>query len=411
MNQNESIEDKLKRLGVFLGVQNLPTKTQNMRYRIEDVIDTREEQSPWGSILVHEEIYPAGYLHGKIQISNIRSDSLIARWANLDPIETIDPESLLFLDTETTGLSQGTGTFVFLIGLGYYENHNFHLIQLILQDPALEPALLAVFDRYVHPYQYIVSFNGKSFDVPLLETRHVLQRIPSPFENKGQIDLLHLARKLWRNRLPSRRLGDLENQILCLTRGKEEVPGWLVPELYKEYLSTGDARPLSGVFYHNAIDVVSMAGLYVYVTDILNTPSSSSSDLDLVAIGNIFEEMGEVITAEQIYEQCLSKDLPDNIFVQTVKRFALINKKSEKWDQAIRLWQLIGQNDVEACIELAKYYEHQVRDYSNAIDWTQMAIEIVNRNAMILYDLDELSHRYSRLKTKKQRMVTNDGKK
>ena len=333
---------------------------------------------------------------------------MIAKWSNIDIAETIDPENLFFLDTETTGLSRGTGTLIFLIGLGFYRKQNFHLVQLILPDPALEPALLAVFDRYIYPYQYVVSFNGKAFDVPILETRHVLHRLPSPFEGKEQIDLLQLARKLWRNRLPSRRLGELENQILCLTRGKEEVPGWLVPELYKEYLATGDARPLSGVFYHNAIDVVSMAGLYVHSTDLLNTPTHTSSELDLVAIGNIYEEMGELSDAEEVYKQCLTANLPDGLYKQTVKRFAQIYKKDGKWEQAVQLWQLLEHNDIEACVEIAKYYEHQTREYLNAILWTQRAIEIAKKDSFLQLELADLNHRYSRLQFKNQKAGKND---
>jgi uncharacterized protein len=312
-HDNESIEEKLKALGVQLGAKNLSPQKKPPKFRIEDVIQVTEEKTPFGSIFVVEEHYPADHKHGNVLLNDLEQFKIIAKWANLDAALAADKESLLFIDTETSGISRGSGTFAFMVGLGFYRADGFHLRQLIMPDPYLEPALLAVLARYTEGCRYIVSYNGKSFDIPLLENRHILHRMPSPFADKQHIDLLHMARKLWRNRLTSRRLGDLENHILSFARTNDDIPGWLVPEIYKEYLNTGDARPLSGVVYHNAVDILSLAGVFVHVSSLLSQPAAKNQiDLDLVAIGNIFEDMGSYEAAKKIYQECLTKIYHNN---------------------------------------------------------------------------------------------------
>jgi uncharacterized protein len=153
----------------------------------------------------------------------------------------------------------------------------FRLIQLFMRDPGQEQALLASLARILAPFKVIVTFNGRGFDVPLMKARHVMNGIPHPFDNLEHIDLLPVARKLWRNRLPSRALKSLEVDILQLPRTAEEVPGYLIPEMYFDYLRSGDARPLSGIFYHNGMDILSLAALFNFVNDLLVDPLSSHS--------------------------------------------------------------------------------------------------------------------------------------
>jgi uncharacterized protein YprB with RNaseH-like and TPR domain len=404
IEDNESIKDKLRSLGVHLGSDTISTKAKPTRYKIEDVIDVINEETPFGSILVYEQQYPIDYLHGRVSLDRLQNFKWISRWAGLSADDNAGRESLLFLDTETSGLTRGTGTFAFLIGLGYFNKDGFCVKQLIMQDPYLEPALLAVLTRVADHFEYVVTYNGKSFDLPLLENRHLMHRIPSPFKNTKHIDLLHLARKLWRNRLQSRRLGDLETHILSFERTNEDIPGWLVPEIYKDYINTGDARPLTGVFYHNIIDILSLAGVFVYVSDLLNDPSTHNTiELDQVAIGNIFEDMGSIESAKEIYQQCLDRELPNDILIQTIKRFAAIFKKAGDWQNAEALWKTAAPSDVDACVELAKYYEHQRKEYHTAIEWTEHAIDICmkdKRNQLLV--LEELEHRLKRLLSKQE---------
>lgn len=409
--ENESIRDKLKSLGVQLGAGNLQPTAKTARYRIEDVIRATEEKTPVGSTLLYEEKFPTDYQHGHIRLSDYGHFKMITRWAGLDVSQASNIEKVLFIDTETSGLSHSAGTFAFLIGVGYFRGKNFQLKQFIMSDPSLEPALLAALARHIDPFHYVVSYNGKSFDIPLLTNRYILNRIPTPFVNKDHIDLLHLARKLWRNRLPSRRLGDLETNILSFKRSNDDIPGWLVPEIYKDYLNTGDARPLSGVFYHNAMDIISLAAVFVHISKLLNEPEGENiADLDLVAIGNIFEDMGSFEHAKEIYRTCLGKNLPETLFVQMIMRYAAIHKKAGEWRKAAALWEISSHQSIDSCIELAKYYEHQKQDYLQAIHWTRMAIEHnKNYNSNIDFLQPELEHRLNRLIKKHNKKASQIG--
>src|SRR4030067_1036414 len=141
-----------------------------------------------------------------------------------------------------------------------------------MRDPFEEPAMLLALEEFLAPCKTLVTFNGKSFDAPLLTTRYTLQGWPSPMGRMAHIDLLHLARRLWRDRLPSRTLSNLEVQILGAQRSEEEIPGWMIPQMYFDFLRDGDARPMKRVFYHNEMDVLSMAALLNLVVNLLENP-------------------------------------------------------------------------------------------------------------------------------------------
>ncbi|MEM5775046.1 MAG: ribonuclease H-like domain-containing protein [Anaerolineaceae bacterium] len=399
----DDLREKMKALGLRVGARELKPATAVQRIRIEDVIRAREEQTPLGTALVYEEVYPQTYRHGNIQLTTLDQYQFINDWANIRPQAENDPQKLLFLDTETTGLSQATGTFAFLIGLGFLRSDGFHIYQIIMPAPPHEAAMLAVLARIVADFDTIVTYNGKSFDIPLLQNRHIMHRIPPPFARMQHIDLLHLARKLWRNRLISRRLGDLEQAILDFRRTQEEVPGWLVPEIYKDYLRTGDARPLSGVFYHNAVDVLSLAGLFTHISKMLDQPlGDDMDDLDLAAIGTIFEDMGSFEEAKSIYARCMNNTLPEEIYLRTLRRLANLYKKERRWEEAISVWEKLSGQDIGACIELAKYYEHTARAYPQALAWAQKGLESIlyHRSNWLEYDQHELQNRLRRIEKK-----------
>jgi uncharacterized protein YprB with RNaseH-like and TPR domain len=402
-SQNDDFREKMKALGIRVGVKDLKPAGRVQNYRIEDVINAREESTPFGPALVFEEVYPLEYLHGNQRLSALGDYQVIADWAEIPAAKQENPQRLLFLDTETTGLSNATGTFAFLIGLGFLRDDGFHLCQIIMRAPPQEAALLAIFNRLAADFDTMVTYNGKSFDIPLLVSRHILHRIPPPFGSLGHIDLLHLARKLWRNRLPSRRLGDLEQSILNFKRTQEEVPGWLVPEIYKDYLRSGDARPLAGVFYHNAADVLSLAGLFAYTARMLAAPLDNEiNDIDLAAIGTVFEELGSWDKAKDIYHLSIDGELSGELSVRTRRRLAKLYKREQRWEQAASVWELMTDDDIEACIELAKYHEHVRRSPAEAMQWTQKALELytAHRANWVEQDINELQNRMNRLMRK-----------
>jgi uncharacterized protein len=402
----ESLSDKLKSLGVRVGANNItPVKPARNEFPIEEVIQGVDFKTTLGNTFMVEQLFPFDFHQGteSIFFNNISLD-VLARWAHKPHISLKKPDQFIFLDTETSGLSGGTGTFIFMIGLGYQSDDGFHLVQLFMRDPGQETAFLAALNHFINSFGVVVTFNGKSFDVPLLNTRHVLNGFTSPFTEMDHIDILPLARRIWRNRLSNRALSNLEIEILGVERNQAEVPGWMIPELYFEYLRSGDARPLAGIFYHNANDILSLAGLFYYLTRMLNDPSADPAlpGLDIAALARLYEELNDLITATQLYERSLDQGLPKIFYLETLNRFASLYRRQGNWDSAIYLWKKAAdQQQIEACVELAKYYEHNQRDYVEAIKWTQFALEIALRSEINPFErkkyMGELNKRLERL--------------
>jgi tetratricopeptide (TPR) repeat protein len=293
--------------------------------------------------------------------------------------------------------------------VGRYLDDGFHLTQFFVRSPQEEAAMLAALSEYLDPCAVYVTFNGKSFDAPLLNSRYTLQALTSPLIDRAHLDLLPLARRLWRDRLASRALKSLEVEILGAARTVDEVPGYLIPEYYFEYLRSGDARPLQGVFYHNAMDIVALAALCNYVSGMLADPLNGLNvpGLDYVAMGKLFEELGELDLAVALYEQGLKIGLPEEFFWRTVERFAHLHKKRGEYDSCARLWEKAAEHgEYYAYVELAKYYEHTARDVQQALYWTEAALERISAPGFPVYMrrllLPELDKRLKRLKGKWQ---------
>jgi hypothetical protein len=234
--------------------------------------------------------------------------------------------------------------------------------------------------EFLQPCKGLVTFNGKAFDVPLLNTRYIANGETPPQAFGVNLDLLPLARRLWRDRLPSRALGYLEEHILGAIRTQEDVPGWVIPSMYFGYLRDGDARPLKGVFYHNAMDVLSLAVLLTHMAALLESPLESRvmHALDLVAVGRLYEDLGRVDTAARLYEQGLAQRLPEGVQRDTLRRLSFLHKRQGNLSDALTLWhQAAGQGEIYAHVELAKYFEHTARDYYQAKSWTETAITLV----------------------------------
>jgi uncharacterized protein YprB with RNaseH-like and TPR domain len=427
----DSLSERLKALGVKVGARDLAPPRPRDPYPIQGIIPGRFQETPYGEVFLLEERYPVTQRHGSASLSisaplgpnvslgpNVALD-IIAEWAREPRLAEVGPDTFAFLDTETTGLAGGSGTYAFLVGVGRYDGEEFHLAQFFMRDPAEEPALLWALTEFLGPCQALVTFNGKAFDVPLLIARYITNGERPYLASTAHLDLLPLARRLWRDRLPSRALGYLEEHILGLTRTQEDVPGWVIPSLYFDYLRGGDARPLKSVFYHNAIDILSLAALLSHVADLLGAAFGTEGalgetvvhGLDLVAMGKLFEDLRRLETAARLYEHGLAGDLPGETYWEAVRRLSFVHKRRGNLLSAIALWrQAAGDGQVYAHIELAKYYEHRARDYDEAAGWTQAAISLVEAPAFAEGTrqrwLADLEHRLARLRRKMG--MTND---
>jgi hypothetical protein len=402
-----TLSDRLKALGVKIGTQDLPAPQINRTHPVEEIVPGRFVEAGGGRAYLIEQDFPNSYLHGQIGLRINTKPLTIAEWAGETRIADQDPESLVFLDTETSGLAGGTGTFAFLVGVGRFTTDGFHLAQYFMPDPMDEPALLMAVEEFLAAGRTVVSFNGKAFDVPLLDTRYTLQGWKSPFKGLSHVDLLHLARRLWRDRLPSRTLANLEVQILHAGRTDDEIPGWMIPQIYFDYLRDGDARPLQRVFYHNAMDVVSLAALLNHTSTLLEEPFAQSENeyIDLAAVARLLEDIGHPEKAQKLYEVCLEVELPEDIHNDTLLRLAFLHKRANNYPAAIPLWEQAANNNlIIAFEELAKYYEHHAVDLKAALKWTQQALEILSLpdfplSEKLQWKL-EFEHRLERLKRK-----------
>ena len=401
-----SLADKLKSLGVKAGTSHFLSPKPGS-HTIDSVVTGTFLSTPHGEAFVSEQVFGEEYLHGVISPYSKFPLSIISQWANDARIAELPISKFAFLDTETSGMSGGTGTYAFLVGAARFVDDKFVLQQFFLRDPSEEPAMLEALIDFLAPCEGLVTFNGKSFDAPLLVTRYSLHRIPVPFKNYAHIDLLPLARRLWRDRLPSRALKYLEEHVLGFTRISEEVPGYEIPWLYFDYLRTGDASPLGGVFYHNAMDVVAMAALLGHVSELLADPYNGNVQhgLDFIALGKLFEDLGHRDEAARLFERGLELGLAEADFGVAVKRLSILQKKRGDMDHALGLWEAASQKGhVYAHIELAKYYEHKLRDVKTSIKWAKSARREIEKADLPAYIrkhwLSEIDHRLVRLEHK-----------
>lgn len=401
-----SLTDKLRSLGVKVGTAHLPPP-QPAGHSIDSVVAGTYRATPLGEVFVSEQAYGGDYRHGNTSPLAVFPLSLISQWADDPRLAELPVHKFAFLDTETSGLAGGTGTYAFLVGAARFMDGKFALQQFFMRDPAEEPALLEGLANFLAPCEALVTFNGKAFDAPLLATRYSMHRIPLPFKNYAHLDLLPLARRLWRDRLPSRALKYLEEHVLEFRRASEEVPGYEIPWLYFDYLSSGDARPLGGVFYHNAMDVVAMAALLNYVGEVTVDPYSGrvQHGLDFIALGKLFEDLDHWDEAARLYERGLESGLEQADFGVAVKRLSTLQKKRGDMDQALQLWeQAARKGHIYAHIELAKYHEHKTRDLKASMKWTKSARKLIERAGLPAYMrshwLEEIDHRLSRLMRK-----------
>jgi uncharacterized protein YprB with RNaseH-like and TPR domain len=413
---SDRLSEKLRAMGVHQGAKDLKPPRRRSFPNLDQALGGREFDTPQGMTYVVESDFPADHLQGRYRLLSQAPLMGLARWVGSAQVAHLSPQQFAFIDTETTGLSGGAGTYAFLIGVGRFDinpsTHQqvFHLGQFFMRDPVEEPAQLAALEQFIAPCQAVVSFNGKSFDLPLLRTRYITHGWKDPFADFIHLDLLHLSRRIWRDRLPSRTLGNLEYQILGAVRSEEDVPGWMVPALFFQYLRDGDPLPLKGVFYHNLMDVVSLSALMYYLADLLDDPLSGKVEhgADIIGLARLFEDLGDITTATQLYVHGLEHELPRPVLLDAIYRLSQIHKHQDELDEAVRLWRTAAQyQHLQSHVDLAIFYEHRQRDYQAAIQWTMAALDLVQQRILPPYEterwLADLEHRLDRLEQKKNR--------
>lgn len=377
MSDWQNLSEQLRKMGVKFGIQE-DTSRRPKALPIESIINCDETYTPNGPILSVKKRYSLDYTHGDCNLRPSASFARLLQWAKISDNESISINNFVFLDAETTGLSGGTGTIIFLLGLAKYVDDHFLLEQFFLRNPSEEQAFLVAISKFCAEMKVVVTYNGKAFDVPILNTRHILQRIPSPFFDVYHIDLLTISRQLWKLRLEQCRLSNIEQSILHFHREGDEVPGYLAPEFYKEYLKTGDALPLKGVFYHNQEDVVSLAALFNHIANIFEYPLDKTFTYshDSYSLGKVFEHLDETEIAHFLYVQSRDFEENQNLRIRSLLQQAMLFKRQHAIDQAVLLWnEALNLKSITAMEELSKYYEHKTKNLGAALELTNQAMK------------------------------------
>ncbi|HSP06652.1 MAG TPA: ribonuclease H-like domain-containing protein [Acidobacteriota bacterium] len=279
--------------------------------------------------------------------------------------EAVDFNQWVFLDTETTGLAGGTGTYAFLVGLAWWADGGLTVEQFFMRNHGEEPSLLHELTRKLFGRRVLVTFNGKSFDWPLLETRYRMTRSAQVACPKIHLDLLHPARQLWRFRLKSVALANLERHVLAVDRGYD-IPSETIPGRYFDFLRGGPAEPVAEVFHHNQMDLRGLAALAVHIAGLLARPDTEACDGgELYGISKLQRKHGEVLEAKNTLERALACGLPEVAERAARGELALFAKRRRNFAGANALWEsLLGDSSdgLKAYEQLAIYYEHHARE-------------------------------------------------
>lgn len=350
------------------------------------------------AFFVRDTRYPLGEMGG---IEHTRLEQV----RRVDPLftgEAWDARRALFLDTETTGLSGGAGTVAFLVGLGWLEGDQMIVRQFLMRDYDEEEPMLQNIADTIAQFDTYVTFNGKSFDLPLLASRMTMNRLRNGAPDKPHVDLLHAARRVYKLRLERCNLGTLEEKVLGCPR-EGDLPGSQVPERYFTYLKTGEFALLEDVLRHNALDIRSLSVLLARLCSAFSQPEQIAFSEDLLGVGKTLEKGGYTQEAQRCYQLLdgtrMGGDARDKL--------SRLYKRERAWDEAVGVYEQMirrGEGGIKPYVELAKYYEHHARDAQRALSCTRAAIERLEQLSLLGHfepqQFEELQRRETRLKRK-----------
>jgi uncharacterized protein YprB with RNaseH-like and TPR domain len=367
---------------------------------VEGLLEGAIEENERGRLLVVRRRFPVDHRHGAQSLLAAREAaplalSLLGRAGG----EVAEAHRLLYLDTETTGLAGGTGTYAFLVGVGFFDGDDFEVRQFFMRDLDEEPALLTALEEIFRRFDGFVTYNGSGFDLPLLETRFVLGRRRFPGE-AFHVDLLGAARRLWSDRLADCRLGTVEQHALRFIRD-DDLPGALIPTVYFEYLRRKRPDELPRVFEHNRHDILSLAALTGWVADaVVRAPIPELEPEALAGLGRLLEP-AEPERSLACYRMALDSGLPTPFRERLLLRLAQGEKRRARWDEARALWEAAARAprefDPRPWEEIAKVHEHRRRDLAAARGVVEEALALARRHRASERVLAAFEHRLRRL--------------
>ena len=399
---------------------------------VADVLDGEWHERGGQRFLVVDRMYVPGYRHGSMVLADglPPSDGV---WPRLSLLANGSCGSrLLFIDLETTGIAGGAGTYAFLVGCGWFAGGTFRIRQFFLSSFTAERALLEAVGDLGADAGTVVTYNGKSFDVPLIETRFALHRLASPFGEMPHIDMLHPARRMWRvadagrhvqkdvpdndrrNDVPDSdrqkdaaytcRLSTLEQQLCGYVR-EGDVAGFEIPARYFRYVHAGDPRPLAAVLEHNRLDLLSLALVTARAAQLLEDgPAAARTAREALGMGRLYERGGMMAEAKSSFARAIEfEDADEDLRAEALRAYALLARRLRHYDDAADAWRrVLGLTECPRPIEreaseaLAVHLEHRHRDFVSARDFTLRLLDVdesVTRRQAAAYRLARLDRK------------------
>ena len=348
--------------------RTVPPRVGRRGAPLEELVDGTVEETARGPLLVVRRRFPLAYAHGAqpLAAAGALDPDTLAMLARAE--RPPEARRLVYLDTETTGLAGGTGTYVFLVGAGFVDGDEFEVRQYFMRDLDEEPALLSALEALLTRFDGFVTYNGTGFDLPLLETRFVLGRRRWPVD-RFHLDLLGPARRLWRERLPDCRLGTVEQNVLRFHR-RDDLPGALIPAVYFDYLRRKQPGELPRVFEHNRHDILSLAALTGWVAEAARRAPADDIEPDELAGFGWLWEARDPERGEACFRQALALGVGGIGRARLLARLAWREKRRARWTEARALWDELARGqrvfDPRPWEEMAKIDEHRLRDWSGA---------------------------------------------
>ncbi|MEI7590497.1 MAG: ribonuclease H-like domain-containing protein [Deltaproteobacteria bacterium] len=397
----QAIEALRRRVDAVVQKNPLPPPRKiYVRSHMEETLAGKEVVNECGRFFLVEEIFKKTQQHGKIAIGELanvctKALSLLAKDTDIAKHNITDA---IFIDLETTGLAGGTGTFPFMIGIGWFDGNNFILQQLFSRDHSEEKASLTYLLEMANDRRFVVTFNGKTYDMGLLTTRLILNRLRNPLADLPHLDLLHPCRRIFKHRLENCTLSNIEAEILQHYR-EGDIPGFEIPQRYFDWLRRRDPSLVVDIFYHNRLDIISMAGIALLLSQMCDSEDNPIARDDLHITKLKMERDATAGDTENLKRLAESSDT--TVAIEAMALLANAYKKNEQWMDAVSLWQKIlshKPNSFFAVEELAKHYEHQVKDYWQAIN----EIETFTQNVPFILraERESLQRRLTRLRAK-----------
>jgi len=383
------LEDRLKNIGKLVLNGKISQRKKSWQKGLPELLGGQFNRNIYGECILVEKEFEPDFEEVFKEPFEYKGET-ISRLANDLDLSNFDIQKTVFLDTETTGLAGGTGTYAFLVGLGFFQNDLFKVKQYFMRDFHEEKTLLFSLQKDLERFDFVASYNGKRYDIPLLDTRFIVNRMGFEFKNLVHLDLLYPVRRVWKRRLGSCSLSNIESTILNLYR-KSDVPGEMVPQIYFDFIRLGQTQLLKKVFDHNVYDIVSMVSLLRALCICFESPEIEKilDPIDLYSLGKFHFMLGQTQRSIEFFKLASKGKLNHELKLEMETYYSLAHKRLGDWNNASKIWEKLILSHPESLFsyeELAKFHEHRTKDYSKALNIVSQAIQQIDVSSYLQND-------------------------